>query len=815
MAWVELSCAVAVFFLLNLCFASVPSQNIQRVLVLDVDGTLYDNDCFIEDQIRDNCHVFAEKFGCDPKTSDDLHKKYGSTICGICENGASREVVMDYYNEVYPRLDMSRLKKYSKIEGNSGYSVEIRSALKALRKFKCPIVIASNSPVFHVQRVLTRIGLGDLPVSSFLTPERRGGLTKCERAFWDPLFDLFPKEKFECTLVDDNSLNIKTVRKIGMRGIQITPQFSLAEALLCFSDVLPIDDGDKRVRGGRVPPVVDWGSARPRDANWLNFDAFKFEDFAYLSAKNEVDAEALSVQGKNVLARELAAQLQLRRPRHAAGLQTPLHVVDLGGGLLNMLPVVMDVCVQAMAHTKISLDSPAEGAEGAEGDEGVIKLTYVAFESNEGLLSATIDHLNSLGLRSRSQPFRNNNTNVSPGALRTFSGRVTRGGRLITEGEGGSTASKVTFDVTVHVAAVDFMTDDALVLLGQLWLESGDGGGCARGPDLIVGSSVADLVPSEQLVAQLVEIGADDGGLVYLPITFAGGTRLKVKGGGERATQPQNAFDGNEVKGERGAPLSDEEVFAAYHEHLSERGHHLCPRALVDSLRASGCEVHSPDDLPRSPWNISLTKHPYMWRSMIRFLSLGTVFRFWGGQGKGKDISRDIKGWFHDLLRDAGRVREGSLRSGSGAGDDIVFEVDNVDVLARLPSIEQRMSRSPRGTPATPHSRGWRWLGAGAVMAGVGSPEAAGLTRQGTLFGVSSSDELRDAPPLHLRSFVPLEDPEDPHGEGGAAAVRVEGDGCANMAACVDEAAAVAAVDGEGGDGVPEGAPSALMRPQD
>lgn len=224
-SWGRLRCwtLLALYIFLLLCAVDGSMQlststPLSNVLVLDIDGTVYDDDCHIESQIRDNCHIFSSTFGYTAAESEELHVKYGSTIRGICENGEPRIKFLEYYNEVYPNLDMSLLRKYSASasKGSTGYNVEMGSALRSLHNMDCPIVVASNSPVFHVKRVLTRLGLSKLKVEAFITPERRGGITKNEAKFWDPLFELFPKDRFLCTLLDDNALNVALVRELGM-----------------------------------------------------------------------------------------------------------------------------------------------------------------------------------------------------------------------------------------------------------------------------------------------------------------------------------------------------------------------------------------------------------------------------------------------------------------------------------------------------------------------------------------------------------------------------------------------------------------------
>lgn len=232
------------------------------VLVLDVDGTLYDDDCEIESQIKDNCEVFAlHNFNISAEESQALHNKYGSTVRGLymdyTKSESRSEVFTNYYNDVYPQLNMNLLHKYRiksrKLTSGTGYSdnvvnkaIKTRQSHEALFRISnhgIPIVIASNSPVFHVKRVLSRLGLAKLPIHSIITPERRIGLTKCEKEFWKSLLSLFPIEDgYECTLIDDNFLNCKIVESLGIRGIRIrdpdreTFHHCLTKFLLSFNN---------------------------------------------------------------------------------------------------------------------------------------------------------------------------------------------------------------------------------------------------------------------------------------------------------------------------------------------------------------------------------------------------------------------------------------------------------------------------------------------------------------------------------------------------------------------------------------------------
>jgi len=395
---------------------SVPAT--QKVLVLDIDGTVYDDDNWIETQIRDNCHAFAlEGYGYDAQQAQELHVRYGSTIRGICEHGQPRAVFRDYYNEVYPGIDMSRLRRYSfsgLASGSStGYGTaghaDLRRCLDALHRVGCPVVLASNSPVFHVKRVLTRLGLATLDVAAYLTPERRGGVTKNEPAFWDPLFALYPREQYTCCLIDDNGSNVQLVRALGMRALRITPRLRLPEALVHFLDVLPVHPTERN-------------GTRPEDEPWFDFD-----EVAYLRAKNRVDDASFNPQVRARLA--TALQQRVAEKRGAGAGPVTVTVVDMGAGLLNMLDHV---------HRLV-----AEAAAGA--GASAVRLTYVAFENNGNLLPAVEERLvHGLGLaRSGSGSF--------DGAVRSFSGSLSP-----------------TVSVTVHVCAGDFMSEAALRVLTQV-----------------------------------------------------------------------------------------------------------------------------------------------------------------------------------------------------------------------------------------------------------------------------------------------------------------------------------------------------------
>ena len=749
---------------------------------------LYDDDCLIESQIRDNCHAFAHQgFGYDAEQSEELHRQYGSTIRGICELGRPRSTFLDYYNDVYPGIDMSWLRKYSSgaVGTSTGYSsgehLAMRASFDTLHNFDCPVVVASNSPVFHVKRVLTRLGLANLKVASFITPERRGGITKNEPSFWDPLFELYPRDQYSCCLIDDNSLNVALVRTLGMRALRITPKMRLPETLVHFLDVLPTHPTERN-------------DTRPEDEPWFDFD-----DQAYLEAKSQVDKESFSAPVREDLVRALRTRLEGKinaqlhvQSVHVAREETTiaLTVVDVGAGLLSMLDhvhkMVLDAVTMANSDRGSGSDSGSDSESGSDSDRensGVkVHLHYIAFESNQNLHTAVAETLQRrYGLAPSTSSTSSGSSNSDNNALQTFHGQLSPQveatvhlsganfmssaalhtlAHLLSIGATGraaaATAATASVTATATIATIETIDTTAAettsasaptaaptpaptpaptaapaVNVNDPPQQAGTGKrrycrpmADAEAPfaaahclslDLIVGCHVADLVSPAAFAAQLTEMACDDGPLLYLPLVFAGRTKLlrgaapavaasaaaglrtgavagagAVAGTGSDASASATSGVGRAESGVGGGvggarslpPVSDAEVFRSYHAHLTAQGHHLQPDApyphgLLSTLGRYGCTVLSRG---ASDHVISRSTHPHMWRCMVRFVAMGTAVA---------NVDKwDMKGWFDDLLLE-------------GPGHDTTFVASNLDLLGVFPRIVERLS-SP-GEPADTH----------------------------------------------------------------------------------------------------------------
>ena len=87
----------------------------KKVIVLDIDGTLYDSSTKVEDGIIHAAHKFCkEKLKLTNDEIEDRHKLYGSAVANDDDN-----TIINYYEEVYPDLPMYTLRKYSNSNDNS------------------------------------------------------------------------------------------------------------------------------------------------------------------------------------------------------------------------------------------------------------------------------------------------------------------------------------------------------------------------------------------------------------------------------------------------------------------------------------------------------------------------------------------------------------------------------------------------------------------------------------------------------------------------------------------------------------------------
>jgi hypothetical protein len=415
-------------------------------------------------------------------------------------------------------------------------------------------------------------------------------------------------------------------------------------------------------------------------------------------------------------------------------------VVDIGAGLVPMTVNTLDMIKRA-SDLIPKLDGIKDLNISSSSEQFVYEVEYIAFESNCGLYHGILDEMSKRGFKLLPDfDYELSNNDLSRDDIRTFNKIIFSDNSCLHE---------YVIKINVHVISVDFTSDEALQ-----WLDILVGSGINRKLDLIIGSCVADLMSPERLSAHLIEMAEDSGGLLYLPITFSGETKLNMRIDklAKLKRMEENACRSNRDSRELKNIPSDEFMFATYNDCLRRLGQHLDSERLVNILESYGCKVFTCQSteskkaggkaeeclipyssLPRSDWHISPSAHPYMWKCMMRFFSLGTTFQLLGSNW-------DVNGWFHALCGAA--KKDCDIAAAKSVNHTTTNETEqrehhgleiiasNVDILARLPKIEKFLR------PKLRHS--WLW------QSNDGSKS---VFRQE--FGDFKHYDLKTTPPLH------------------------------------------------------------------
>ena len=342
------------------CHIESNAESLPIALILDVDNTLYSEvdarsrGLGVEEQIIRQGYRFFESLGRTAEEAEEMHQRYGTSAEGLRQEMLDQKAPTDeiravqerFYREIYTGIDMSSLRRSSSSNGHddtsTGYSHESATGnlRRQLQRMPYPIYLASNSPSWHIHRVLDALGLTEIPWAGILTPDTVGEdyPTKTNpRSFFDPIRSQHPRHRL--VLLDDSQRNIENAVQNGIEGVRITADFRLDQAL------------------GFVLEHTD--------------ASYTFSDRVYLSAKNTVDAQAIHTPTWDKLVEHLNVDKD----------DGMLRVADVGAGLLSMLEMIM-----LGKHDKQPLR--VAGA-----------LRYHAFESNLGLFADCCETLERLGFQ--------------------------------------------------------------------------------------------------------------------------------------------------------------------------------------------------------------------------------------------------------------------------------------------------------------------------------------------------------------------------------------------------------------------------------
>ena len=599
---------------------SSPNERIP-VLIIDVDGCLYHNDKIHGTSqetglIARGIHRYCQaQFGISAAESDALYSKYGDTLVGLEKSGhiTSQRQVRDYFGSVFGSIHVAselhsarRVDSSSESEDGASYiptGIEHTTQLQALlRAIPLPKVVASNSPEQpYVQNVLAALQLTteDVGWSKILTPqsffnedaassgnssENPLVVTKTHDRYWQELERAFPSNRYELVLFDDSSANLAAARRFGLTEthlVQPTEGRPLHDVILEYLGCL-----------AKPPP--------PTTSNSCGGDT---AGVAYLAAKDAVDEASLNKHVEAALVEQLRRRREERPPSAGKNIEAEaLTVVDIGAGCLSMLPRVGRAAVAA----------------------GFGRINYCAVELQPSLATAGLTRLK------ETYGFTDHMVALSsPSVLGGAQGDLPINANSHAEKLHGVTA----IPVSLSVIARDLTALSEADILAA-FAEPVDA------VDLVVACSFADLLPPRVFAVAMSSLAP--GALLYLPITFAGGTRFA-----DPASREENA-----PEAPRPAEMpSDEAVAEAYHQHLIENeGQFIDTDALVAVLTGQPSSSNMTGDHAtlssafqavgsgfvllsdgRSDWRIDPSdplQEP-MWDAMLRFIGRAVPSRLW------------------------------------------------------------------------------------------------------------------------------------------------------------------------------------------
>ncbi len=258
--------------------------------------------------------------GLDVDTCDDLHSRYGSIIAGLVDEGVLQEdAVASFYRRVYQNVELKPLLLHSYGRGSGAGGCGFAGTQDGvvwhslLKNLQCRKFLVSNSPSWHVHRILSALGLADLEWDGILTPDLRQWSTKASPLqFYAPAVQMAGGDVSCLLLIDDSEAALAAASRVGIRCIQADH---------------PARNGAMKTALARflrsVPEACEWS----------------MDDVAYLGSKNIVDAQARNRTVWAALEHEVS-RIDTSNKNRKSSQGKPnnvLLVADAGAGLLPLL----------------------------------------------------------------------------------------------------------------------------------------------------------------------------------------------------------------------------------------------------------------------------------------------------------------------------------------------------------------------------------------------------------------------------------------------------------------------------------------------
>ncbi len=415
--------------------------------------------------------------GLDVDACDDLRSRYSSTIAGLVSEGILKEeAVASFYRRVYENVELKPLLLHSYGRGDGGsaglhYGVVWRRLLKGLQ---CPKFLVSDSPSWHVHRILSALGLADLEWDGILTPDLRQWSTKASPLqFYAPAVQMAGGDVSCLSLIDDSEAALAAASRVGIRCIRY----------------------ERTARSGAMgTTLARFLRSVPEACEW------SLDDVAYLGSKNTVDAQARNRTVWATLEDEVSRiDTTNKHPKSSQGNNNNvLLVADAGAGLLPLLEAVLRL----------------------RGSFNEVK--YIAFEQSESVFQETIKKL-------KGQGFVISSSSTPPLGVVSEEG----GCQQQHTDEGGSGELKRMKFTAPTIVLRRPAVDDALpgtVVLVQGDFRSGGGAGFLDA-HLVIASSIADLMNPSQLVPAVMALSGGHSPLIYLPFVSTGLTHFDQQEG--------------------------------------------------------------------------------------------------------------------------------------------------------------------------------------------------------------------------------------------------------------------------------------------
>ena len=556
--------------------ADTTSLSGSRSVLLDVDNTLYrEREAGIESQIVSGTHSYCQDIlGIDKETADQYYRQFGSTVVGLertiwkdLSTNELQEKLEEFYRGVWKDVDPSSalLRDTDAGTGSTGYShasKEERKLTRQLLKFSpIPLALASNSPSWHVCKVVRALGLEKVfRTCQTFTPDRLPLYPtkhQPEEFFSKSDDDSGLSKDRTISFFDDSLHNLKRIQESFPTLVERVHQINRQQNNDESSD---IDIGEENLVQALLQ---DFGLIKP---------TFRLSQTRYLESKNIVDRKSLHIETWNKVVKQLKETL-VEDGNETSYADNQVWIADVGAGLLSMLDLLLhgDDELGLLALLSVT-DSFPVGSNGKT-------VNYMAYESNQELYESSHERLLSWGFGVIENSASNGDKTTDVIDYQKEQNGVVLRVKLILRNFADAKNDEL-FDVTERVP-----------------------------PNLIIGCCFADLMDPEQLVPDLLRSfgllnASSKSTLMYFPITFTGTTQFLPP-------QPcEFRSNGNTVP-------SDTVGFQSYSRALDTvLGHNLDPYFLQDVMEEYGARLI---DFGSSDWKIDPERDSYLYETMLYF----------------------------------------------------------------------------------------------------------------------------------------------------------------------------------------------------